>query len=245
MDNAQLISLSRQMALQRQMDVVANNLANLNTTGFKAESLLFEDYISPTAEDDLFAGADRDIHFTQDWSSLHDMGAGPIVSTGNQLDVAIEGDGFLVVQTAAGERYTRAGSLQIDASGALVDLNGNPVLSDLGPIRFEPSETSITVAKNGAILTNEGAKGALRIVEFDDPRALTRAGNNLFSGEGANRATATSLVQGALEQSNVSGVTEIANMIRVQRAYASMAQMMQRQDEVRRTAIQRLGSLNA
>jgi flagellar basal-body rod protein FlgF len=245
MENAQLISLSRQIALQRQMDVVANNLANINTTGFKGETLLFEDYLSPTGEDGDFIGADRDLHFTQDWSTIHDLTNGSIEQTGNQLDVALSGNGFLVVQTPAGERYTRSGALQIDATGTLVDFDGNPVMSDLGPLRFEPTETDITIARNGAIMTNEGAKGTLRMVEFADPQILAKAGDNLFSGEGATTAVNTVLVQGAIERSNVSGVTEIANMIRVQRAYSSLATLMQRQDEVRRSAINRLGDLNA
>ncbi|MEQ1769467.1 MAG: flagellar basal-body rod protein FlgF [Devosia sp.] len=246
MENAQLISLSRQMAIQRQMDVIANNLANINTTGFKSESLLFEDYLSPTGEDESFtASRDQDLHFTQDWSTIHDLAAGPIEQTGNTLDVALQGNGFLVVQTPAGERYTRAGSLQVDPSGTLVDVNGNPVLTDAGPMTFSLTETDISIGANGAIATNEGPKGSLRLVEFPDARALARTGDNLFSGTGAVAATGTRVVQGSIERSNVSGVTEIAGMIRVQRAYASIASMMQRQDEVLRGAIQRLGSLNA
>ncbi len=134
MENAQLITLNRQMALQRQMDVVANNMANINTTGFKGQSLLFEDYLMPGAEDTAFSGSDRDLHFATDWTTVHDMTNGSIEQTGNPLDVALEGDGFLVVQTPAGERYTRNGSLQISATGQLVDISGNPVLSGGNPI---------------------------------------------------------------------------------------------------------------
>ena len=146
MENAQLISLSRQIALQRQMDVVANNMANINTTGFKAESMLFEDYVMPTASDNNFAGLDQDLHYTEDWSTIHDMTTGSIEQTGNPLDVALSGKGFLTVQTPAGQRYTRNGSLQIDASGTLVDLNGNPVLGESGPIKFDPSDTDIAIS---------------------------------------------------------------------------------------------------
>ena len=245
MENAQLISLSRQIALQRQMDVVANNLANINTTGFKGEDVLFEDYLMPVAEDNDFLPADNDLHYTLDWSSMTDMGQGAIEQTGNPLDVALGGKGFLVVQTPQGERYTRAGALQIDASGTLVDISGNPVLSDSGPITFEPSETGIEIAPSGAISSSEGPKGSLRLVEFADTKALAREGSNLFSGPGAQPAVATSIVQGSIERSNVSGVTELTQMIRVQRAYASLASLMQRQDDVRRSAVQRLGDLNA
>lgn len=245
MENAQLISLSRQIALQRQMDVVANNLANINTTGFKGETILFEDYLMPNAADEAFLDGDRDLHFVQDWGTMHNMESGGIQQTGNQLDVALEGNGFLVVQGPNGEAYTKNGSLQIDATGTLVDIGGNPVLSDLGPITFEPSETSITIGKNGAIFTNEGAKGHLRLAEFANVGELKKAGDNLFTGSNPQPAVATTIVQGAIEHSNVTGVTEIATMIRVQRAYQTLATIVQQQEDVRRTAINRLGDLNA
>ena len=92
MENAQLISLSRQIALQRQMDVVANNMANINTTGFKSENILFEDYLMPKARDNDFGGLDHDLHYTEDWATTHDMSTGSIEQTGNPLDVALSGD---------------------------------------------------------------------------------------------------------------------------------------------------------
>ena len=245
MENAQLIALSRQIGLQRQMDVVANNLANLNTTGFKAESILFDDYRSPVARDPDFAPADQALTFTQDWATLHDLSAGGVVTTGNPLDLAIDGDGFFAVETPEGERWTRSGALQINAEGTLVDLNGYPVLSDLGPIRFEPDETDITFAANGAIITSNGVRSRLRIAEFENPYALKREGDNLWSEGEQKPAENSRIVQGALERSNVSGVSEMAEMIRVQRSYQSVASLMQRQDELRRTAIQRLGDLSA
>jgi flagellar basal-body rod protein FlgF len=227
------------------MDVVANNLANINTTGFKSEDLLFEDYLMPVAEDNDFLPADNDLHYTLDWASVHDMGQGAIEQTGNPLDVALGGSGFLVVQTPQGERYTRSGALQIDATGTLVDIAGNPVMGDSDPIQFEATETGIAIAPSGAISTSEGPKGSIRLVEFANPQMLAREGSNLFSGTGAQAAVATTLVQGSIERSNVSGVTELTQMIRVQRAYASLAALMQKQDDVRRSAIQRLGDLNA
>lgn len=245
MENAQLISLSRQIALQRQMDVVANNIANLNTTGFKAESILFEEFVMPVAADQNFPPADQSVSFTQDWATIHDMAPGAIVQTGNPLDVALEGDGFLVVETAAGERWTRAGSLQVDAEGVLVDFDGNPVLGDGGRITFDAGDSDIMIDATGAISTSAGAKGRLRIVEFANPYELAREGNNLFAGGEPAAAAGTRIVQGAVERSNVSGVAEMAEMIRVQRAYQSVAAMIDRQDEIRRSAIQKLGSLNA
>ena len=245
MENAQLISLSRQIALQHQMDVVANNMANITTTGFKASDLMFEDFLMPVAKDNDFSGLDRDLHFTQDWSTVHDMSAGAIEQTGNPLDVALMGDGFLNVQTPDGPRFTRSGSLAIDASGVLVDLNGNPVLCESGPVSFDDSDIDITIAADGTITTNNGGKGKLKLTEFTDPQILAREGDNYFSGPAGTPAAGTRLLQGSIERSNVSGVTELTTMIRVQRAYQSLASLMQRQDELRTSAVQRLGEIRA
>ncbi|WP_189424662.1 flagellar basal-body rod protein FlgF [Devosia pacifica] len=245
MENAQLIGLSRQMALRRQMDVVANNMANLNTTGFKAEEILFASYDMPVAKDRDFKRQDQPLSYVQDWATRHDLTSGAIVDTGNELDVALMGDGFLAVDTPAGERWTRSGSLQIDATGTLVDTSGNPVLGDGGPIVFDPTETGITISAEGTIATDQGPKGRLRLVEFADPQELTREGNNLYAGGAPLPAQDTAVMQGSLERSNVSGVTEMAEMIRVQRAYESIAGLMRQQDDLRRSAIQRLGDATA
>lgn len=244
-ENAQLIGLSRQIALQRQMDVVANNVANLNTTGFKAENLLFEEYEMPVARDKDFRNIDQPLSYVQDWATVHDLSGGAMVQTGNEFDVALNGDGFFAIQTRAGERWTKAGAFQLDATGTLVDLNGNAVLGQGGPIRFGPEETGILIGRDGAVSSSAGAKGQLRLVEFADPQSLTREGSNLFAGGTPVAATNTVAMQGFIEKSNVSGVTEVAEMIRVQRAYASAASMAQRQDDMRRSAIQRLGDANA
>ena len=245
MENAQLIGLSRQIALQRQMDVIANNLANINTTGFKAEAMLFEEFAMPVARDRDFAGDDQKLSFAQDWATVHDFTAGGVTTTGNSLDVALQGDGFLVVDTPGGERYTRSGALQIDAAGQLVDISGNPVLGLDGPLLFQPDESEITILPDGTIRTSNGARGKLQVVGFEQPQALAREGSNYFSGTGAQPAVETIVVQGALETSNVSGVNAMAEMIRVNRAYQSLATVMQQQSELSRTAIQRLGELAA
>ena len=244
-ENAQLISLSRQIALQRQMDVVANNMANINTSGFKSENILFEQYVMPVARDRDFQRNDQPLSYVQDWATIHDLSGGAMVQTGSDLDVGLNGDGFFAVQTPGGDRYTKSGAFQIAANGNLVDLNGNPVLGEGGPISFGPEETGIIIAGDGAVSSSAGAKGKLRLVEFANPQELTREGNNLFAGGTPVAATNTKAMQGFVEKSNVSGVSEMAEMIRVTRAYESTASMTQRQDELRRTAIQRLGEANA
>lgn len=248
MQNAQLISLSRQMALQRQLDVVANNMANINTNGFKSSDMLFEDYVMPTAKDNGFDGYDRDLHFTDDWSTLHNMENGSIDQTGNTFDVALDGEGFFAVQTPNGEMYTRNGSFTLDNTGTLVDLNGNPVLTESGPVKFGSKDTGIAIAQSGAMSTDSGGKGRLKVVEFEDPQVLAHAGDNYFSAPpGAVSAAAvdTRVVQGAVERSNVNGMVQMSNMIRITRAYQTIANIMQRQDELRTAAIQRLGEVTA
>ncbi|MBJ3783926.1 flagellar basal-body rod protein FlgF [Devosia sediminis] len=245
MENAQLIGLSRQIALQRQMDVVANNIANLNTTGFKAEQILFEEYVMPVARDQNFPSLDQPLSYVQDWATVHDLSGGAVTQTGNELDVALNGEGFFAVQTPGGERWTRAGSFQINNQGTLVDLSGNPVLGNGGPITFGPEETGITIAADGAVSSSVGAKGQLRIVEFANAQELTREGSNLFSGGQPQVATATRVMQGHVERSNVSGVAEMAEMIRVQRSYESAASLAKKQDDLRSDAIRRLGDANA
>ena len=242
MENAQLITLSRQIALKRQMSVVANNVANVNTTGFKAQSMLYEEFVMPVASAGNQPG-NQSLSYTQDWATINDFTPGAISRTGNQLDIALQGDGFLTIQTPGGERWSRAGALQLDASGVLVNASGYPVLSQGGPIRFGSGETDIRFNEDGSITSSAGAKGTLRIVEFANIAELSPQGNSLFSGGEPLPSPSTMVVQGAVERSNVSGVTEIAQMIRVNRSYQSMAKLMQRQDELRRSAIEALGNL--
>lgn len=245
MENAQLISLSRQIALQRQMDVVANNMANINTSGYKNVDILFEEYVMPTARHKDFKALDQPLSFTQDWATIDNFASGSIELTGNELDMAIQGEGFFVVQTPGGERYTRNGSFQLNQRGELVTSEGFNVLADGGFLTFAPEETGIVVTKDGRVSTSQGDKGILRIAEFDDPQSLKREGDTMFSGENPIYDNQSSLVHMAIERSNVSGVGEMTEMIRVTRAYTSMANLQQKQDELRRNAIKRLGDLNA
>ena len=245
MENAQLIALSRQIALQRQMDVVANNMANLNTTGFKGEALQFEDYLMPVDQSVDFGWGDELLHYTQDWGTRHNLMPGAIAQTGNPLDIALQGDGYLTILTPAGERFTRNGALSLNESGELVTMDGYQVAGEGGPIVFAPGETGITLGADGAVRSSAGSKGMLQIAEFDDPQSLTREGSTLFVGEGALPAIATRVVQGAIERSNVSGITEMSEMIRITRSYTSLAKLMEQQDQLRQQAIQSLGSLSA
>ena len=141
MENTLLVALSRQMSLERQIDVIANNVANINTTGFKSNKSLFEEYLNTDAREDNFAAGDRRVSFVQNRGTYHDFAQGAFEKTTNPLDVAIDGGGFITVQTPAGERYTRDGSFQINAQGQLVTTGGHVVVGANGPIVFQPTLT--------------------------------------------------------------------------------------------------------
>jgi len=253
MENMLLVGLSRQMVLERQMDVVANNVANINTNGFKADKSVFQEFLNTGAHEDNFSPRDRRISFVQDRASYHDFASGPTEQTKNPLDVAIDGSAFLVVQTPAGERYTRDGGLSINSQGQLVTVGGYPVLGTGGPIVFQPGDKDINIAADGGISVLEGAnkvdslRGKLRLVSFANPQSLQKEGNNLFSaGAGAAQPDATARVnQGYIEKSNVNSVAEMSRMIEVTRTYTQISAMLQQQGDLRKTAIEKLADVPA
>jgi flagellar basal-body rod protein FlgF/flagellar basal-body rod protein FlgG len=253
MQNALLVGLSRQVALARELDVIANNIANINTSGFKADGSVFEEYISPTASADNFVGADRRVSFVQDRATWIDMSQGPLERTNNPLDVAVNGNGYLVVQTPRGERYTRNGALQINSTGELVTSEGYQVLGESGPITFQPKDRNITISEDGTISAQEGnntatesQRGQLRIVSFDQPGQLLKDGSSTFTApaNAAPQADKTSrIVQGVVEKSNVRSVIEMSRMIEVTRNYTQIANMLAQAADVRRSAIEKLADV--
>jgi flagellar basal-body rod protein FlgF len=253
MENTLLIGLSRQMTLERQLDVVANNVANVNTSGYKADSSLFEEFLRSGAHEDNFVGRDRSVSYVQDRATFRDLSQGPSEQTKNPLDVAIDGSGFLVVQTAAGERYTRDGGLQMNNTGQLVTSAGNPVLGTSGPIVFQPTDHDINVSPDGTVTVLEGSsrtdsiRGKLRLVSFPDAQKLLKEGLNLYAaGEGSAQPDLKSQVrQGFIEKSNVNAVAEMSRMIEVTRAYTQISTLLQQQSDLHKTAIQQLADVPA
>jgi flagellar basal-body rod protein FlgF len=254
MENALLVGLSRQIVLERQMDVVANNVANVNTNGYKADKSLFQEYLNSGAHEDNFVGTDRRVSYVLDSGTFKDLAQGPTEQTKNPLDVAIDGGGFLVVQTPAGERYTRDGSLQINNQGQLVTAAGNPVLGNSGPIVFQPTDHDVSIAADGNITVLEGTnridsvRGKLRLVSFAQAQNLLKEGSNLYSagqGTAAQADTASRVRQGFVEKSNVNSVVEMSRMIEVTRTYTQIATLLQQQSDLHKTAIQQLADVPA
>jgi flagellar basal-body rod protein FlgF/flagellar basal-body rod protein FlgG len=248
MENTLLIGLSRQMALQRGLDVIANNVANLNTPGFKADEMVFEESRMPSARGDGWSGPDRRVSFVADRATWHDMRSGPVQQTGNPLDVALDGNAFLAVQTPRGERYTRNGALALNAAGELVTSQGFRVLSDAGPIVFQPQDRAISIGRDGSIASASGPRGKLRVVEFAQPDRLQKDGTSTFAapaGVQPQAATTAGVHQGALEKSNVEGVIEMTRMIEATRTYTTISQLLQNQGDLRRSAIDKLAEVPA
>lgn len=255
MENMLLIGLSRQTALRRELDIVANNIANLNTTAFKADGAVFSEYVHNGANADGFAGASRHLSFVQDRMSWYDRSQGPTQQTGNPLDIAIDGEGMLVVETPRGERYTRNGALQLNANGELVTSAGDRVMGDNGPIVLQATDRDIVITKDGTIKVREGqslnsdsTRGTLRIVTFADPQFLQKDGASTFKapdGVAPEPAQNINVVQGTIEKSNVRPVIEMARMIELTRAYANVAAILQQQQDMRRNSLQQLAEVPA
>jgi flagellar basal-body rod protein FlgF len=247
MQNTLLVGLSRQVALGRELDVVANNIANINTTGFKAEGSIFEEFLNSNARADQTGNR---VSFVRDRGTWHDLSSGPVEKTGNPLDMAIDGKGFLVVQTPAGERYTRNGSFQINNSGELVTSEGYQVLGEAGPMKFQPTDNQVSISADGTISVREGAaktdsqRGRLRMVSLDAAN-VQKDGNSTFSVvSGTPAPTTTSrLMQGFVEKSNVRAVVEMTRMIEVTRSYTQVATMLSQQADLQRTSMSKLAEV--
>jgi flagellar basal-body rod protein FlgF len=251
MENALLVGLSRQMAIGHELDMIANNIANMNTTGYKADNTVFGEYLMPRASDQNFNGRDRRVSFVEDRATYIDMSPGAVQHTGNPLDVTIDGNGYFTVQTPAGNtRYTRNGAFQINGSGQLVTTDGDTVMGSNGPITFQSTDHDINISTSGIITVREGnatidsQRGTLQLASFDNPQVLQKDGGSTFEAPAnatANPASAnTRLVQGSIEKSNVNGVLAMARMIEITRNYTDVAAILSQEGDLRKNALSQL-----
>lgn len=238
MESSIIVALTRQDALQRNMEVVANNLANMNTTAFKAERLMFAQYLAKTP-----SGGERmgdEIAMVRDTATLRDDTEGGLHETGGDLDVAVVGEGHLVVDTPLGRRYTRDGHLRLDENGQLVTDHGLPVLTkDGSPVLVGIDDVNITIARDGTISSSVRPLGQLAVQTFAHPEQLRAVEGGLYaSDEPAQDVAAPVVIQGMLENSNVQPIMEIQRMIDVQRAYDQAHTMLDREDDRIRKMLQ-------
>lgn len=230
------ITLSRQMAMERQMEVIANNLANMSSTGYKGESVLFEEYLETTEEGD-------NISYVRDYGTSRDLAEGEFKPTGNPMDIAISKGGYLTVETDTGLYYSRNGNLRLDAIGQLVTDEGFPVLDEKGkPIVVTPDDPTFEIAKDGTISNSLGPLTRLSIVSFENEQKLSPVGSGLYqTDEPEIPPEGVYVIQSMLESSNVTPIKEIVKMIDLSRSYQSTATLMQDDADLVNEAIESLG----
>ena len=241
MNNTTNIALSRLVAQQTAMDVTANNLANVNTPGFKAERTVFADWLNRQTGTDIPAG-DRKLAYVQDRATYRDQSQGAFTHTGNPLDLAIGGDGYFTVATANGTRLTRAGHFEMQADGTIGDGDGNALLDASGqPLQVSPTDTQIQVAADGTVSSENGQIGTVAIVSPGDPNQLRAEGSRLFDPNGDTApVTRPRIIQGAVEDSNVSATGELTRMMAVQREFQFATQFIESEGQRQQSAIDKI-----
>ena len=243
MDTPAYIVLSRLAAQHRATDVLAANIANAGTPGFKASQTLFASHMSRQSGAASPPGG-AELAFTQDRATWRDLAPGSLQHTGNPLDMALSGDGFFAVQTERGERYTRAGHFTLSPDSQVVDPAGNPVLGEGGqPLTLPPGDVRLEVKGDGSVSSESGPIGRLRVVRFEDPQRLMAEGARLMAApEGVEALPAPSpgVVQGAVEESNVSPVAELTRLTASLREFQFAAQFIEKEGERLGTAVDRI-----
>jgi len=248
MDNANYVALSRQITLQRELDISANNLANMNTTGFKLEELLVNaQYGAPAYDDPIRTPA----NFAYDNGVGRNFKQGTLTQTGSPYDLAIDGDGaFFTIQTAQGTQYTRDGAFTTAPDGTLVTQNGDTVLGDGGPILLDPKNGAPVISPDGIVSqTQQGQTlrvGKISVVRVANLSDMKKEGNGNFTlTNGATTVPATDarVRQGMLESSNVNPMVEITKLVQINRAYSQISAIMEQNNTLNRTAVERLGKV--
>ena len=240
MDSPGYIMLSRLGAQLRGTQVLANNLANADTPGFRAERAVFAEFLQRRAGGDT--PGDRGAAYAIDRATWRDTAAGAVSTTGNPFDLALRGDGYFAVETPRGERYTRAGRFVLAGDGKLADAEGNAVLDARGtPIVLGPNDTRVEVRGDGSVHSENGPVGQLRVVRFEDPQKLRAEGERLYaSDEPGAAAERPGVVQGAVENSNVQPVVEITTLTAQMREFQFATQFVEREGERLSSAVERI-----
>jgi flagellar basal-body rod protein FlgF len=244
MDNAIYVGLSRQMILERELDITANNLSNVATVGFKFESMISND--DPVTMPTL-GQPPTPVNFVAGVGVARDFTQGSLTQTGAAFDAAIDGRGFFQINTPDGPRYTRDGRFRMDASGALVNQDGDPVDGGGGGIVLDPKKGPVTISPNGVVSQSGESHGKIAVYNFDSLAALSKDGNNQYRNDSNLTPTAApnaQVRQGILEQSNVEPIRQITRLIEINRAYDAIASMMSTTADLSNASIQRLGAVN-
>jgi flagellar basal-body rod protein FlgF len=235
MDSTAYITLTRQSGLMREMELVAHNIANLSTAGYRREGVVFAEHVAA-------AGQAPSVSMGMAKARLVDLTQGALSASGGTYDLAIMGEGFFLIDTPEGQRLTRAGSFTPSADGTLVTAEGYPVLDSGGaPVVTPPAAQSVKIGPDGTISADGRVVGQIGLWLPQDPLSLRHQAGTMFSADAPIPAPAASMVQGMIEESNVNPITEVARMIEVQRAYEAGQSFIQREDDRARSVIDILG----
>ena len=236
------VALSKQTGMLEEMSQVANNLANVSTTGFRGSHRLFQEYLEDTG---VGQGRNR-ISFAQDMGDYHNLAQGRLMNTSREADLALQGDGYFVIDAPSGKYYSRSGSFTLDPSGKLVTDDGYALLQANGsPITVPPNQ-SFSVGEDGSVTyfnraNSETVKlGKIAIVKFADRQDLRQSGGSNFLTDQTPLPSEATIKQGMLEQSNVEPVLEITNMINLQRSFEMVNQLVQSEHDRLKQAISRI-----
>jgi len=234
MDNASYVALTRQSGLLNEMQTLANNIANASTTGFRSESVMFAEHVEALGPDaPSLSMANANVRNTV-------MTQGALAQTGGTFDLAIEGDGFFLIETPGGSRLTRAGAFGPNQNGDLVTPDGYAVLDPGGAPVFVPQGLgAIGIGPDGTISAGGQPIGQIGLVLPTDPAQMVRDSGVMFDAQGGFEAAPDGrMLQGFLEESNVNPILEIGRMIEVQRAYELGQSFLDKEDERIRSVIQ-------
>jgi flagellar basal-body rod protein FlgF len=245
MDVSSYVLLSHEQALRRRLDVAANNMANTNTVGFKREQPLFHEYVEKASAAPIEDA--RKTSFVLDFGAIHDTSQGAFQQTGNPLDLMIDGPGYFTVQTPGGVAYTRAGFVKVLQSGQLATSGGQPILdANSRPITVPTDRPGrITVAEDGTVMGPDGPLGRIAVTVFANESVVSPRGDGMMAGTGGRTLTPaeTHLKSGGVEASNVEPIVETTAMIDILRSYQTSQAMSQSMDDMRKSAIGRLGRI--
>ncbi len=241
MENPTYIALSKLEAQQRTMDVIAGNIANANTVGYKAERVLFSDFLVKQKDANVAPGG-KTLSFAQDRATYRDHSAGTLTQTGNPLDLALGSNGFFSVQTANGVRLTRSGRFGLLADGTVADSSGNALLdTDGSPIQLPAGDSHIQVAADGTISAETGRIAQVGVVDVGDTNQLFPEGGKLFRSNIAPQpAIKPHVVQGSLEESNVQPITELTQMMQTEREFQFVSQFVSSEADRQQSAIDKI-----
>jgi flagellar basal-body rod protein FlgG len=238
-------AVSGNLAAMRRLDVISNNLANVNTPGYKKDKMSFEGLLAGNINPPAVPQSMTADPILQKENIFIDYASGPISQSSNPLDLALDGDGFFAVTTPEGTAYTRQGNFRSSADGTLVTVDGYPVQNSSGsPLRVQGGRVEIDA--KGSVTVDGAQIGTLSVVDFEKPYALTKTGNALFvptDPQITPQPAKSPVLQGYLEGSNVESISEMVQLIETNRFFEACSKVIKGFDDMAAKAANELGKI--